>query len=189
MNMSDFFLPEITDDRWSLTSRLGQMLVAVEKQFGERDKDFAILGIEFRTTGPYTWQLKEGGKQVIMVLSSNCLSNKERALFQLAHECIHCLSPTSFNDVTVLEEGCATWFQEWYMNEVIKKPWHAGTEKYVNAKEAVAKLIDIDYNIIDKLRKGRSFSDVTPKEIRNISNKKISKKDAKYLCSKFNEEK
>jgi hypothetical protein len=186
--MSDLFAPEIASDRWSLTARLGQMLVAAEKQFGERYKEFAILGVEFRTNGPYTWQMKEGGKHVIPVLHTDCLSNKERALYQLSHEVVHCLYPTSFSGVTVIEEGCAVIFQEWYMKEVIHKPWHGSDERYINAKNLVAQLLEIDYNIVSKLRDGRAFADITPKEIIKISDKKIKKKVAEELCSKFNKE-
>lgn len=32
---------------WTLSSRLGQMLREAEEQFGERDKSYTILGIEF----------------------------------------------------------------------------------------------------------------------------------------------
>src|SRR3990167_6713780 len=93
---------------WTLTSRLGSLLQLAESQFGARDKDYTILGIEFGSTGPFIWY-PGNCKNIAIQLSLESLKSEHCALYELAHECIHLLSPTGKKNANVLEEGLATY--------------------------------------------------------------------------------
>lgn len=188
--MSDLFAQEISEDGWTLTTRFGEIITTAQEKYGKRNFDYTILGVEFRHNGPYNWHMELGDKLVVIVLSNNCLSNKDRALYQLAHEAVHCLAPIRVEDCTVLEEGTATVFQEWYSKRMSRIPFHAGQDNYKSARDKVQELLDVDEDIIKKLRKdtGKSFSKIKPKEIIKMSDGKIKKKLADELCSPFNYE-
>lgn len=99
---------------WTLASRLGDMLHHSEKMFGERDKSFTILGIEFMQSGPRIWYPKNN-KSIVIQLTPEALNSEAIALYQLAHESVHLLSPSGSANANVLEEGVAVWFSWWYL--------------------------------------------------------------------------
>ena len=78
---------------WSLTSRLGHMLRTAEERFGVRDKDYSVLGIEFGESGPFIWY-PGNCKNIAIQLSIGSRASERCALYELAHECIHLLTPT-----------------------------------------------------------------------------------------------
>lgn len=99
---------------WTLTTRLGYFLRKAQKEYGSRDKSWTILGIEFIDKGPPSiWYPYSGvnAKFIAIQLTSSAANDKKRALFQLAHETIHVLSPNgSDNESSVFEEGIAAYF-------------------------------------------------------------------------------
>jgi hypothetical protein len=77
---------------WTMASRLGQMLGKVEATFGERDRTFTVLGIEFRDAVPQVWFPGNCG-HIVIQLGLVAMQDSTRAMFQLAHECVHLLDP------------------------------------------------------------------------------------------------
>jgi len=65
------------------------------------------LGVQFHKAPPTIGFDKEG---VRIYLNESARNSAPHAYFQLAHEVVHLLAPVSRKEVTVLEEGMATWF-------------------------------------------------------------------------------
>jgi len=78
---------------WTITSKLGHILRTAEERYGKRDHSYTILGVEFSQDGPQIWY-PGNCKNIIIQISMNCIDDINRAVFQVAHEAIHCLSPT-----------------------------------------------------------------------------------------------
>jgi|GEM_PF-6247252 len=56
--MNSIFKPQSTPTghSWSITSKFGHILKTTEERYGERDKSYILLGLEFTTNGnPQTW--------------------------------------------------------------------------------------------------------------------------------------
>jgi hypothetical protein len=120
-------LPDNSGYTWTIVSRLGDMLNEVEKLYGKRDNDFTILGIEIANIRqPHT--SLSGNKNVTIQITENCINDIGHAIFQVAHEVIHCLCPKEYG-TTYLEEGLATYFSIYYTNK-IGNPYHAINPKY-----------------------------------------------------------
>src|SRR5579864_8530304 len=114
----DFFLaqPSAENLRGTLASRLCDMLVAAQKWFGERDKNYTFVGFEFVNGAPRLLT-QHDGKYVIIQLYWNALHDPIKAYSQTAHECIHLLSPCLGTLPNVLEEGLAYFFSNWYIRQ------------------------------------------------------------------------
>jgi len=98
---------------WTLTSRLGQLLNMAEEEYGERDKSWTLLGIEFTDAEqPRNWfpTYSNSNKNIIIQLTKKAALNKKEATFELSHEVFHLLMPTGKSNATYLEEGLATYF-------------------------------------------------------------------------------
>lgn len=151
----DHFCAVELDERdgytFTLPSRLGRMLLEVETLYGKRDPSWTILGIEF---GPGTPQLWYPGnrKNIVIQLATNALDDTSLACYQLAHECVHLLSPTGGNHAPVFEEGLATVFSEDYVKRVFDREIPAGLPSYSAAAALVRELLLIDSQSILKLR-------------------------------------
>lgn len=131
---------------WTLTSRLAQALKEAEKRYGERDKKWTILGVEFTANKqPQIWYPYSGDNEnfIIVQLSQNASCNDKEALFQLSHEVVHLLSPAGGNvKSTVLEEGVATYFSIQYLKKqgFDVSEDYISTAKYKDAYTAVEAL-------------------------------------------------
>jgi hypothetical protein len=138
---------------WTLVSRLGEMLNLAEKMFGPRNKDFTILGIEFCASGPRVWYPRSE-KNIIIQLSLDALNSEKIALYQLAHESIHCLSPSGQANANVLEEGLATWFSWFYVKRTLGVSIEEMTNSvhYQRAGELVEKIIEVSPDGFRKIR-------------------------------------
>jgi len=97
---------------FTLTSKLGDILNFAEAQYGLRDYSYTILGIEFyNLPNPQIWYPQDC-KHIAIQLTTRCLIDFNEGIYELAHEAIHCLSPTEGKfPATVLEEGIATYFE------------------------------------------------------------------------------
>ncbi len=102
---------------WTLASRLGQLLTMAEEEYGERNKDWTILGTEFNNDKqPRNWHPtysndSEKNKNIIIQLTPEAAQSKKEAVFQLSHEIFHALMPTGGKQkATFFEEGLATYF-------------------------------------------------------------------------------
>ena len=127
---------------WTLASRLGDMLTSAEEMFGPRNKDFTILGIEFCESGPRIWYPKSK-KNIVIQLSYSAKTSEALALYQLAHESIHLLSPSGSMMANVLEEGLAVYFSWWYIEKALGRDGKSMTdsESYRYAGLLVEKLL------------------------------------------------
>ena len=135
----------------TLASRFGQMLEMAEQRFGPRDKSYTILGFEFQAGLPQIW-FPGDGMNVIVQLDSSSMNDPNLPLFQLAHECIHLLTPVSSANVSVLEEGLATYFSKEYMTVHFGGVWLTGDQKYDRAEVLARKLLLFNADAIKTLR-------------------------------------
>ncbi|HHC73595.1 MAG TPA: hypothetical protein ENK78_00785 [Thiothrix sp.] len=131
---------------WTLTSRLGQSLKLAEEKYGKRDPKWTILGVEFaKRKQPAIWYpfSQEGKHYIIVQLTPDSLDNHKQALFQLAHETIHLLSPAGGGHPTnVFEEGLAVYFSVLFLQQEgidIKTDYITGAN-YRQAYELVKEL-------------------------------------------------
>lgn len=139
---------------WTIVSRLGDIFSEMEKLFGPRDKSYTILGIEIaQIEQPQCWFPKYDGQEgnVIIQITPNCLNDIGQAIYQVAHESVHCLTPKTFGHVNWLEEGMATWFSKYYTSK-LGLDFNPTVEKYRQALSYVEELFKYDKNIIRTIR-------------------------------------
>ena len=152
--MSSIFIshPIPNGHSWTITSKLGHILRTAEEKYGPRDYTYTILGVEFNQDGhPRIWY-PGNCKNVIIQISMNCINDINRAVFQVAHEAIHCLCPTGTKTTNVLEEGLANLFSIEYTLANGNGVWTSNDQKYTDASELVKQLLTFDQEIIKKLR-------------------------------------
>lgn len=143
--------PEATGLRNTLAYRFGEMMTIAQNLFGERDLLYLFLGFEF---------VHDHGRArfvsdtcLSIQLSFRAMTNPMEAYFELAHECIHLLSPDPHKPATILEEGMATVFAIIYMRDTMKvKALTSRQEAYEEAGALVAMLMKIDPYGIKKIR-------------------------------------
>ncbi len=154
---------------WTLASRLSALLNEVEQRFGSRDHLFTIVGIEFREGGvPQCW-FPGNRKHVVIQLSTSCLADVRRSVFQLAHECVHLLNPVLSGTASVLEEGLATLFSLQQTEALFGSRYPVGDAAYERAAQLVGPLLRADAGAIQRLRSdGKSLSAVTAADVRNV---------------------
>src|SRR5690242_14830436 len=96
-----------------LISIEAEALPLAEDWFGPRQSGFDSLPPAFGGKSPYL-VVREGQPLQILV-NEGGRREPMLAAFDIAHECVHRLSPVAFGKATVLEEGLATWFQFWFV--------------------------------------------------------------------------
>lgn len=169
---------------WTLAARLGDMLMEAEKRFGERDKEYSILGIEFHHGGPMT-TYRDGRKHIVIQLSIGALEDHTLACWQLSHETIHLLSPLGKQGANILEEGLATHFSRFYLRDKLGIPVTAVGENYVEADDIVTKMLTLNENAIREMREREpTISHMTPEIIKAVF-PKFPDDLAEKLCRKF----
>ena len=136
---------------------LNHMLSLAENEYGPRDQAFTIWNIEFTRKHPSVYGLRFGAKVVTIILSRSVLALARKgewrnAYWELAHECVHLLSPPTERGAIVLEEGVACSFQRRYMQEFhgFERPQTMAC--YASAEAKFQELRDLDEDIIWKLR-------------------------------------
>ena len=172
---------------WTLASRLGALLAEAETRYGARDPSFTILGFEFRDGVPQVW-FPGNRKHVVIQLGAACLSDEPRAVFQLAHECVHLLHPILAGTASVLEEGLATHYSIERVRAICNVTYSAGNPAHERAAALVDVLLASDPAGIRSLRaRHSSLSAVTPDELAVIyPSLKVS--SAEELCQRFGQE-
>lgn len=140
-----------TGNSLTLARRLGDMLYKAEEEFGQRDQSWTVLGIEFEGSTPCLWFPKPG-KGIVIKLGESALDNTVTACYQLAHECIHLLSPCGSSVVPVIEEGLATVYSESYIAHALSYQYNTPEVPYANAAALVRELLSIAPGAIAKLR-------------------------------------
>lgn len=145
----------------TLATRLGRMLIEIESLYGQRDKEYTFIGVEFSSNGPQNW-FPRNCKNVIIQLNLNALNDDTIACYQLAHEAIHLLAPDGQNGAPVIEEGLATVYSEDFVQREFNTTNLTGRLSYIDAAQKVRELISIDTDAIKKLRNIEpSFKEMT----------------------------
>lgn len=144
-------LPNNNGYSWTLVSRLGDMLHQAEQRFGQRDQSWTILGVEFYGETPKIWYPGDR-KHVAVQLGQKALDDTVQACYQLAHECVHLLSPSGQSIAPVLEEGLATVYSEDYVLAHFGVPMLPTVASYQEAAMLVRELLSIDPDAIKRLR-------------------------------------
>lgn len=133
---------------WTLASRMGHILRFAEARYGTRDRSWTLLGVEFtsRDTPQVWYPTFDGiGDTIIIQLSRSAATDETRALFQLAHEVVHLLSPAGPGaQASVLEEGLATYTSLAYLAaiDLAVSPDYIDAPRYERAYRAVALLAE-----------------------------------------------
>lgn len=153
---------------WTLASRLGHILRQAEVLYGLRDSTYTILGVEFGGDAPQIWFPGNCG-HVIVQITSSCATDIVRACYQMAHECVHLLSPVAKQQITILEEGLGTHFSHRYIREQLRAISWLGDEpeSYRSACLLVEELLALDPGIIRSVRQRQpKISCVTTDDLR-----------------------
>ena len=137
---------------YTLTSRLGHMLREVQQSYGERDSTYTVLGIEFEASGPQIWY-PGNCRHIAIQLTPDTATDMRKGCYQLAHECIHLLSPFGTRGANTLEEGLATFFAQKYIQDNFSFSMPATIQSYETARQLVAELLAIDNDAIKILRR------------------------------------
>jgi hypothetical protein len=137
---------------WSITTKLGDIIQTAETLFGHRDKSYSILGVEVTDSQqPQIW-FPGNRKDISIQITTECIYDMNRAVYQAAHEVIHCLSPTGQNAANVLEEGLACYFSIYYTSLNNHGSWNCASLKYARAQSLFEKLNIIVPDIVRKVR-------------------------------------
>ena len=178
---------------WTLASRLGELIHMAEKEYGERDKSWTILGIEFTDQGqPQNWHpfYENSQKNIIIQLTERAAIEEKEALFQLSHEAFHTLSPIEGKDASFFVEGLATYFslKATQALGIDITPSYISTPQYREAYELIKALYKAHPDAgkrVAKMRKmGIQPSSLTKKQLlRHFPS--IDEKTAQELTKKF----
>lgn len=174
-----------------LACQFKRMLQLAECRFGRRDTSCTIRGVEFIEGDPQI-HYPSDCRHLVIRLGHQCLSQPDRAVFQLAHETIHLLDPTTSQQVTVLEEGLATHFQLKYMAEHyppdwprLISDWEEQLGSYASARSLVEQLLEEDSHAIKRMRaKSLKLSQITAEQIQDTCSG-LAHGAARDLASKF----
>jgi hypothetical protein len=157
---------------WTIVSKLGHILTIAEQTYGPRDKDYTILGVELTSNPVPTYWYPGDSKHILIQITAECMNNMDKAVFQVAHEAVHCLFPPGGNiRVSVLEEGIACHFQlEYCKNNGHGNYLKLNDPRYEDALTQYKKLLAIDSGIIKNLRRIQpTVSLVTKKDLLSVN--------------------
>lgn len=149
-------IPTHTGHTWTLTTYALKYLVEAETLYGTRTSDFEYMGLELNEAGPpkvwYPWN-----KYIVIQVSQSTANDTKQAIFQIAHEVVHVLSPNGQPTTNNLEEGLATYFSKIVTDRDTGDNLYATNSiqptKYFKPFELVKKLLTTDPDAIKKLRK------------------------------------
>lgn len=131
----------------------------MEKRYGRRDDRWTLLGVEFCEGVPSIWF--PGGNEdpprghITIRLGHETFFDEKRAVYQLAHECVHLLAPVKLGEAKVIEEGLATAFSEDIIEEWLGEKNKAGytkDQRYRDAASHVRQLLQVEPDAIRHLR-------------------------------------
>ena len=155
------------DYKSELVSWLVDMLHIAEELFAQRDPLYTIADIEFMGNVPCI-RCSEN-HQIIIQLTNSAATDMLTACYQMAHETVHLLAPIGNQAATNFEEGVASYFAMYYMQEILSQPPFPLGENdshYKCALKAVKPLFDKDKCFVRKLRKRQpSFQGITKEDI------------------------
>ncbi|MES1181776.1 MAG: hypothetical protein ABUL44_03185 [Flavobacterium sp.] len=145
-------------------------LAKAEEMFGKQITGVTITGIIYHDK--HRPLLAHTGKNTFtIVLPDYYKTHFNDGVFELAHEVVHCLSPTDNLPPTVLEEGLASFFSVEYMRD------HGYTysytdPKYLQAYNLTKELLFYNADIIKKIRGSSQsiISKILKDDLLNVNN-------------------
>lgn len=155
---------------YTITNMWPDILLLAESMYGPRDSSFTIIGVElYDGSQPQTWYPRyDSQKYVAIQLTKECNADMNRAIFQVAHELIHCLCPKPGRHANVLEEGLASLFSE-IASMKYGSSYKVDSSKYQYAMAKVSELLSHDYDIIKKVRaKTMDISSITSEQLKSV---------------------
>jgi hypothetical protein len=180
-------LPDDGGYTWTLATILSRLIEMAEERYGRRDPSWTPVGIEFSDDGPQTWY-PGNRRHVAIQLSRSALEQPDRAIWQLAQEVPHLLSPTGrHNTATLFEEGICGVFARsiadlWHLTAWRGKP--QGT-RHGEAADLVQPLLEAHPDLVRRLRETQPcISAIDPKLIASIC-PTLSRREARRLCQPF----
>lgn len=177
-------LPSNDGYTWTLASRLGAMLQEVENLYGERDKSWTFVGVEFEKSGPQNWFPGNCGNIAIQ-LNINALDNEVLAHYQLAHEVVHLLAPDGKSGAPNIEEGIATVYSEDFVWREHQQSNLTNMASYIEAAASVRELLAFDEDAIKKLRAVEPSFKLMSADTFQTANLVYPKDKVAYLLSAF----
>lgn len=142
---------DIRGPRNTLAYHFGEMMILAQDLFGPRRTTFLFLGFEFVPDHARLRYVTEYSG--VIQLSFPAMRNPLEAYSELAHECIHLLSPSPYKPALIIEEGMATVFSSIYLRERMNIQVQPVSHQYYDeAAVLVASLLEIDRYGIRKMR-------------------------------------
>lgn len=176
-------LPNNDGFTWSLTTYLGRFLREAEEKYGPRDSAWTPLGIEFSGEIPQLW-FPGNINHISIMLTDSARSNPRQAVFQLAHEVIHLLSPSGRQNANVLEEGLAT-INSHLVSSKMGLGLYSHVPSYLAAEKLTLKLLEQNPDVIRNIRtREPKFFNFRADLIREFA-PSLPNDIAKELCSPF----
>lgn len=150
----------------------------IEEFFGPATNQYSVKGVQFSREDdePCIFYPTDYPDTVIIRVVGAALTDKDVARFQIAHELVHCLSPSGTQCAKVFEEGMAAWYQQRFSEKYLNGRVGLGNARYKAARKAFMKAYKKDKNFVVKLR------EVEPEMW------KIEKGLLRQLCSKVSDE-
>jgi hypothetical protein len=168
---------------YTLASRAGHIIGLIEERYGQRDRAFTLLGIEFVESGPQIW-FPGNCRHVVIQLNTAVMNDEIRALYQLSHECVHLLDPPERGLASVFEEGVATMFSAEYAQSLCPT-YRPAEAKYDAAASLAREALRISPNAIRNLRgNGTRFSSFSKEQL-ELTCPGLSPQICTSLCTKF----
>lgn len=177
-------LPEGPGWTYTLTTLLGSMLWELEQIYGPRDREWTPLGVEFGGTRPCIWYPGNRG-HVSIKLSFSASMNISYAVFELAHEAVHLLSPSGKRSAPAIEEGLATIYAIEKSQQLgIKAPGISSS--YFHCMHITRNFIShFGPSSISRIRQQEpAFYKWQPHNLRSVF-PELSENDARDLCEPF----
>ena len=173
-----------------LTQIFQDILKTAEEMFGERDKSWTYIGLEFYDDGPYIMYYPN--KKISIVLSKDCsklIPGHPQLYYQFSHEVCHLLYPTGKKDANVLNEGISTYFSKVYLDKLFPNNNYAieniKKSRYFRPYTLVEKMLSLDPDSIKKIRDiNPNISYVTKEEILSL-NFALKETEIEELVEKF----
>lgn len=165
----------------------GAMGVA-EELFGQRDTDFFLCDPVFTHEEQPFISYDPCRKWAWIEIPERIRANEYYCALTIAHESVHLLNPIDFQNCTVLEEGIAEWFSEYYIGKCggSYDPRKSNPSSYREAYSLAKELLSLDQYIISKIRNIQRCSiSLINKEMLMLSNPLISLEFAAKLTSLF----
>lgn len=143
----------------TLATYIHLIMNKIESDYGPRDRNWWLAGVEFHEGVPQVWypesDVNSVSGSIVIMLGAKTFTDVKRAVYQLAHECVHTLSTVIGVKAPVLEEGLATAF-----SEDILEQWFGDTDKkaytddvrYRDAAANVRTLLQLEPDAIRRLR-------------------------------------